>query len=207
MPTRDNSFLRGVIHGVDACITALRSCGSDNDYPRAILGEKRPSSIGALAFFFSQIADAARRELRQQDGEENVMGKRRTRFPCRDCVSNGECDLMHHEGETMEGHDCAMYQENRAPWREPRRPKDQVLTPQEVDDLREFATLLKKNGWDGVARLIKSHEALREEAQAWKETCERVYGMFPTVTKVEANPGALLGFMVGIQLRLEKAEG
>lgn len=115
---QDDSYQRGVIHGVEACITALRSGGSDDDYPRAIKGEKTPSSIGALAFFFSQIAEAARKELKQPG--ERVRKKWRTRFPCRDCTSNGECEYMHPEGGTMEGHDCAMFVENRAPWREPR---------------------------------------------------------------------------------------
>lgn len=47
----------------------------------------------------------------------------------------------------------------------------------------------------------------RCQVKEWEDVCERIYSMFPTVTKVEVNPGSLLGFMVGIQNRLETAEG
>lgn len=44
------------------------------------------------------------------------------------------------------------------------------------------------------------------EAAEWRDVCRRIYDMFPTVTKLEVNPTNLLGFMVGIQHRLERAE-
>ena len=46
----------------------------------------------------------------------------------------------------------------------------------------------------------------RELSQDWQEVCERIYKLFPTATKLKADPASLLGFMIGLQLRLEKTE-
>jgi hypothetical protein len=46
-----------------------------------------------------------------------------------------------------------------------------------------------------------------EKVLCWKDACERILKLFPTTTKVEVEPHALLAFMIGVKMRLEKAEG
>ena len=57
-----------------------------------------------------------------------------------------------------------------------------------------------------VADKMECAVKAEQEMGQWREVCERVYALFPTATKLEVEPAMLLGFMIGIQCRLEQAE-